>query len=415
MKRGGVWVATILFLTAGVVWGQVKRCIFDEIHKGLTESPSFVDKNRAWARLAQQAAKTQAEDVPVITVPIVVHVIHTGGQDNVSENQILSQVEVLNEDYRAKAGTAGERGFDTKIEFCLAKLDPDGNPTTGITRTQSPLAEHVQADEAALKALIRWDPERYLNIWVVKSIGGEGENRILGYARYPEDPAGLDGVVISYRNFGRTGILTPPYNRGRTLTHEIGHSLGLFHPFQGGCLGSLPSTCLEFGDNICDTPQSLFEAFGCNVGDSANTCAEYPFDGPDANDNYMNYGNDACMHRFTPGQAVRMRNVFEIYPNRKKLVSPENLVSTGCATGKKANKAAPNAVVRLFPRPCNGTFTLEAEGDWKMRIFDVTGRFFGEYSGTGTQQVAFDATTGVYSALVQNNRQIFKQKIVVVR
>lgn len=415
MTNTGIAALFFLLLTANAALGQVKRCIFDELHKGMVESTGFVEKNRAWAALAQSAAKTQADDAPIITVPIVVHVIHTGGQDNVAESQIMSQIDVLNEDYRAKAGSAGALGVDTKIEFCLAKLDPDGNPTSGITRTESPLAEHVQADEAALKALIRWDTERYLNIWVVKSIGGEGENRILGYARYPEDPAGLDGVVIAYRNFGRTGILTPPYNRGRTLTHEIGHSLGLFHPFQGGCLGSLPSTCLEFGDNVCDTPQSLFEAFGCNLGDSANTCTEYPFDGPDAADNYMNYGNDACMHGFTPGQAVRMRNVFEIYPHRKKLVSPENLAASGCATGKKENKAASVFNARIYPQPAADSFTFEVWGEWKMRVYDLAGRIVGEYSGSGTEKVDFNAAPGVYSALIETEKELFRRKIVVAR
>ena len=119
-------------------------------------------------------------------IPVVVHVIHNGGAENISDAQIQSQIDVLNEDYRRKVGTNGfGNGVDTEIEFCLAKIDPNGKCTNGIVRVKSTLTNHQSFQRAQLSALSYWDNTRYLNMYVVKTIAGN----VLGYSSFPNSSA----------------------------------------------------------------------------------------------------------------------------------------------------------------------------------------------------------------------------------
>ena len=159
-------------------------------------------------------------------IPVVVHVIHNGGVENISDAQIQSQIDVLNEDYRKMVGTSGDgSGVDTEVEFCLAKLTPDGRCTNGIVRIQSTLTNHLTYQRAQLKNLSYWDNTRYLNMYVVKTInGGSG---IAGYSSFPGGPPDEDGIVVLYNYFGRIGTVAAG-STGRTCSHELGHWFGLY-------------------------------------------------------------------------------------------------------------------------------------------------------------------------------------------
>lgn len=254
-------------------------------------------------------------------IPVVVHVVHNGGIENISDAQIQSQIDVLNEDFRKISGTNGDgSGVDTEIEFCLAKISPDGHCTNGIVRVRSTLTNHLTYQRAMLKQLSYWDNTRYLNMYVVKSInGGSG---IAGYSSFPGGPSDEDGIVVRYNYFGRTGTIAPGTN-GRTTTHEISHWFGLYHTFNNGC-GI--DTCTD-GDYVCDTPPAADPNFGCPF---VNSCSN---DFPDVNDqiaNYCDYSDDACKNMFTAGQRARMDATLNTF--RTLIWSASNLTATGCDT-----------------------------------------------------------------------------------
>ncbi len=264
-------------------------------------------------------------------IPVVVHVVHNNGPENISMAKIQSQIDILNEDYRKLPGTPGAgAGADTKYEFFLAQIDPNGACTDGVIRYQSTQTVHNQSQEFALKSGRQWPPHKYLNMWVVRSING---GNILGYAR-PPDQLGisptLDGVVMGYDFFGDVPPVSPPYHLGRTTTHEVGHWLGLPHTFQGGCTGTTVSNCAIAGDGICDTPQSSNPNFGC-PGSPPNSCVDQTFgvgvDPADPLENYMNYSDDICMDAFTTGQKDEMD--FWSSTVRTLVHDSLNLVATG--------------------------------------------------------------------------------------
>ena len=228
-------------------------------------------------------------------IPVVVHVISdTSGQGNLTDAQVQSQIAILNEDYRAIAGTPGGTGVDTKIEFFLATTDPSGAATTGIRRYTN---STWFADGGSYWTTIAWNPQRYMNIYT-NSAGGGG---VLGYV--PSLPqSGIAGttqdrVVILWSAFGRNALGGAPYNQGRTCTHEVGHFLGLYHTFQGGC-GT--TACYTTGDLICDTNAETTARFGCPT--TATSCGT-----PDPIRNFMDYTDDTCMTGFSQEQARRMR------------------------------------------------------------------------------------------------------------
>jgi PKD repeat protein len=300
-------------------------CAVDLVNPALSARRGTTDRQIAdWIR-NRSAGRSPAElDLvdSIKTIPVVVHVIHNGGSENISAAQIASQIEVLNEDFGKLLGTPGDgQGVDTRIRFCLAKKTPDGRCTDGIVRIQSPLSVHKTYERSELAALSNWDPARYLNIYVVRSIN---TGTTLGYASYPGGPEAEDGAVMAYNYFGRTGAVASNTS-GRTATHEIGHWFGLYHTFNGGCD---TDTCSASGDLVCDTPPVANPNFGCP---NANTCSNDQPNLPDQVDNYMDYTNDNCKHRFTEGQRIRMHGALST--QRPDVWQAWNLVATGCDSG----------------------------------------------------------------------------------
>lgn len=272
-----------------------------------------------------------------LIIPVVVYVVHEYGPENITDLQVMSQIDALNNYYE-----------DYGIQFCLATKKGVQNLTSistpaGITSTtpgifhygSSVLTNHNVSQQAALTAISSTLPaDQYLRIWVVKGITSNTlppGQKILGYSMLPEFAASAtDGIVMSYDAFGDVATCScstlESYSQlGRILVHEVGHYLGLYHTFNGGCQGMSVSDCATSGDKVCDTPPVNAPNSGCPVS-TWNTCSESP-NLPDDIHNYMDYVSESCMTGFTNGQNDRM--IAEINLFRSNLVSSGNLTYTG--------------------------------------------------------------------------------------
>ena len=269
-------------------------------------------------------------------LPVVVHVIHNGeaigSGSNISDEQIISQIKVLNNDFQRLNADADNTPAEflpaagsLDIEFVLAKQTPEGLPTSGIVRVQGTKTEWTLNDNYQLKSLSYWPAEDYLNIWVT-TLGSS----FVGFAQFPVSGLpGLenssnnrltDGLVIHHDAFGSADDgpfnLDPQYNKGRTTTHEMGHFLGLRHIWGDDESESDKCTGTDYVD---DTPNQTLSTNGC-PSSVRNSCG--------SNDMYMNfldYTNDACMNLFTAGQIDRMITVIENSPRRASLLTSHAL------------------------------------------------------------------------------------------
>lgn len=251
------------------------------------------------------------------TIPVVVHVIHNGEAygtgTNITDEQIFSAIAALNQDYRHMAGTNGfGNGVDVNIEFCLASRNPSGQPTNGIVRVNgSSVANYSTmgiesstgsgALETDVKALSTWPRESYMNVWVVNEIeNNNGGSGIQGYAYFPVNSP-IDGIVVLYNAFGTVGNLKSYTNMNRTLTHEVGHYLGLYHTFNSTTACGAETSCTTQGDRVCDTPPTI----------QAGSCSAPACGGTQQVQNYMDYTSQTCQNMFTDGQKLRMRTTLE--------------------------------------------------------------------------------------------------------
>jgi len=242
-------------------------------------------------------------------LPIVVHIIMDDAcaQGAMTDQNVLTQIAILKGDFRARPGTHGAPGTDTRVQFELATLDPDGNPTTGITRSCNTTWYN---DQGAYWDTLAWDPHRYVNVYTNTA------NNARGYVPFlPADNGGAnvgsntDRVVINHLAFG-TGGPVPAHADGRTATHELGHYLGLYHPYLNGCGTATPPGCYATGDLLCDTPPDANSHTGCVP--SSTSCGGVPV----PITNYMELTDDLCMTGFTLEQSQRIRCTLMAYrPN----------------------------------------------------------------------------------------------------
>jgi hypothetical protein len=241
--------------------------------------------------------------VPLITIPVVVHIVYHTTAENISDAQVQSQIEVLNADYqKLNADTAAIPSYYRSLaancgfRFGLALLDTNGQATTGIVRRNTNVTSFSVDDGIKFTASggdDGWDRDRYLNIWVGNLTSG-----ILGYSSIVGGPKATDGAVVLYTAFGTTGTATAPFNRGRTATHEVGHWLNMIHTWGDDSCGN---------DEVADTPPQEGPDYG-DPGGIIISCGNEPYG--NLYMDYMDFTDDIGMHLFTYGQRDRMRSLF---------------------------------------------------------------------------------------------------------
>lgn len=322
-----------------------------ELYADRPEVAAEIEKRfKAFNKLQNENEAKGEKNTENYIVPVVFHVIHKDGEENISFEQIEDQMRILNEDFaRLNSDTSNTPAVfaaysgDMNIEFRLAQIDPEGNCTQGITRTYSNLSSMANNN---VKTLIQWDPYKYLNVWVVSNIDKDSSvgGMVLGYAQFPDQlwsDSETDGIVLRDDYCGSIG--TAAGEEGRTLTHEVGHWLNLRHIWGDQECGS---------DEVNDTPAAFEPNFGvctnnfpwhasgssaCSASSGQTITQEYG----EMFMNYMDYSSDECMNMFSLGQGERMRLAIEQF--RDELVSEENLIATGTNDDYQSEACAPIA------------------------------------------------------------------------
>ncbi|MFN4145253.1 MAG: M43 family zinc metalloprotease [Runella sp.] len=381
------------------------------------------DSLKVWRNMSPRQART-GELCERIVIPVVVHVIHNnasgviGGANNtnISKEQIEEQIKVLNEDFRRKPGTLGFNdnpvGADTGIEFRLATIDPNGQPTTGITRTFNAQSSYnIFSEDILLANLSSWPTDRYLNIWVTRFSGN-----FLGIGQFPSVSGipGLnednnlqertDGLFVDFRVFGRGGAVSSNlYDAGRTTTHEVGHWLGLIHTWGDAFCG----------DDFCDdTPPAESGNQTSRCGPFFSNCGGVRT--RNMTENYMDYSPDSCMNIFTRCQAERMKAVLEKAQRRARLVR------YWCA----ALPFGPSLDVEIYPNPAAQTASFKviqkSFGTFEIAIYSSTGAFvrrevFEDYPSWVVNVSLQDLPSGTYIARIITKDESVTKKLVIVR
>lgn len=341
MKQKLYSLSVALLILGSQLFAQ-KHCASHEVYqKQLAASPAFAQKQQDIETFTQtyinqggsmQFANTMQRGASVYNIPVVVHVLYNTTAQNISDAQILSQIDILNKDFQLNNADTTKipaafktKVADCKIQFCLAKRDPNGAATTGIVRkstTKTSFGSDDGVKSSATGGDNAWNSSQYLNLWVC-NLGSS----LLGYAQFPGGAAATDGVVILYTAFGNTGNVAAPFNLGRTATHEVGHWLNLRHIWGDANCGD---------DFVGDTPKQQTSNYGCPAYPHV-TCSNGT--AGDMFMNYMDYVDDQCMQMFSIGQKDRMYGVLQTGGARASLAS-----SLGCTAPTVATCTAPTNV-----------------------------------------------------------------------
>ena len=419
----------ILFLFGTILAADAQRiCGATQYRQQLLAAdPSLVE---AFRRVEQQIASVNKnatlnfamrDTVPdeIIHIPVVIHLLYKNAAENIGDAQIKSQLDVLNADFRMLNADRANipdafKPFagDARIQFCLAQVDPQGKPTTGIERKNT-TQDFFTTDDAMKMALkggiAAWDSKRYLNIWVCK-LGGAS----VGYATPPGAAPDVDGVVIAYDVFGTNGKLRPVFNKGRTTTHEVGHWLGLIHTWGDTNCGD---------DHVDDTPTQESYNFGCQSFPKLSSCS--PNSNGDMFMNFMDFSDDACMNLFTKGQVKRMRAIFAENGARNSFLASFACDSTLAQGGPlPVTPSAPLPSVslascRIYPSPVQSNTTIECKtatalNEKTIGIFNSLGMkvFAGQLSQEKTMINLSHLAAGIYIVQIGDSQEKFTTRII---
>jgi hypothetical protein len=371
-----ILLALAIFLLPFALQAQEKRC-------GFTHTPNLQQEQIIKQLIDKQNLQNARTEDKTYTIPVLFHIIQTNNPNDdvnkITSTRIKEQVRVINEDFNRLNADAIRTPEMFKniagkiaINFVLAKIDSNNVvlKEEGIVRhTKFGKIEWQLADfETEVKPQTIRNPYKYLNIWVVNELK-DSSDRLLGYAQFP-DFSGLqgisqengtnktDGVIVVARTLSSLGNSQPIFYRyglGRTLTHEIGHFLGILHTFS-----DVRGLC-EDNDFCNDTPRLKDDTNGCSPEEAAK-CETIAMP-----ENFLDYTNDACMNLFTKCQVERMKVVLEKCPRRKELA---NSTVTSAREENLAER------ISIFPNPAHAFFTIKTENlpIKNLKLYSVLGQ-----------------------------------------
>ena len=409
----------------------------------------------ATARENAQLLKNNSTKKTTITIPVVIHIIHRqshsniGSGTNIPNIQIEDALRILNEDFsktnpefpNPPRNTFLNYWGNPDLEFCLATTDPNGNSTSGITRTATAQTNWDADDNTESNAMKlnssggkdSWDPKKYLNIWVCDLTNSQGGGQTLGYAYLPGLLAGFgqnawkDGLVVDYRYFGTNGIAAPSSD-GRTATHEIGHYLGLMHTFcEDADTQGNPICCdndnNNWGGYVDDTPATKDIYWG-NVNSSTNnnTCNDLSYanvfttDVLDMDENFMSYATATWM--FSQGQVdvmIATLNASEMNGGRSSLKNSN--ISTNCSGIVSSALNELNEKISIYPNPSNGKlFISTSEVIKSIKVTNIIGKEI--YSNNNFNYNSIDLinfNNGVYFIDLSTEKGTITKKIILTK
>jgi hypothetical protein len=377
LMKSGLAFISAFFLLCFSSFAQDKCRSFEYQQQELSRNPmlqagiegveKFLRNNIQTSNTITESA--QASSGTIIKIPVVVHILYHFPSENISDAQVMSQIDALNRDFRKKNADTSkipsyfkEFAADCQIEFVLATSDIKGRATNGIIHKYSPITSWDMTDKIKFSSEMgddAWDSNSYLNIWV-----GNMKN-LLGYSSVLGGPANKDGIVINTSAFGSSNS-GGAYGLGRTAVHEVGHWLGLKHLWGDADCGD---------DGVEDTPKQSGYTVGCPTT-VRTTCNN----GPNGNMymNYMDFTNDLCLSMFTNGQKTRMRKLFDAGGIRNGLLSSKGLNMPLIEQMSLPEKSPTWLHVKTFPNPATNSITIDMEydGRWigkEMMIVNMNG------------------------------------------
>lgn len=370
---------------------------------GRTESINKFLFNKLQRENISSPPGTSGNNISVIRIPVVVHVVYNGDEQRISETQVQSQIKILNNDFR-KLNADGINtpayftglATDCHIEFQLATKDPQGRATNGIVYKKTNSVSFGFDDKLKYSSKggdDAWDADRYLNIWVANlNIGLVGYSSPLGSSKEK------DGIVVRYTAFGDNGKVQAPNHLGRTAVHEIGHWLGLKHIWGDYVCGD---------DEISDTPPQKIATRGCPSG-VIQGC-----NNSDAGIMYMNFmdlTNDACMNMFTIGQRERMRTLFAEGGPRNALLKSNGLDGSGSVTPIELPSET-GTEIQIYPNPSNRIVTVRSSQELQqIFLYNHLGQqvFSGRISNGQGQVDISNLKAGIYYLKTAASANSFK-------
>ncbi len=412
------------FAASGLFAQNINRC-------GTTEYNALQEANDPGLAAQRKLINDQVQYImqqpgnqkgAIVTIPVVFLVVYKQAAENVPDAQIFAQLDQLNLDYlcgnpdTATVPSAFKPVLGKpQVQFCLAKQDPNGQATTGIVRRQtntSTFSTNNAVKYFTSGGLDAWDRTKYLNLWVCNLGSG-----LLGYAQFPGGSAATDGVVVHYGTVG--SALKPSsfnwgpganFNWGRSATHEIGHWLGLYHTFDGGC----PNTsCTTQGDQVCDTPPVSGPSYGCPAFPKIS-CSNGPNGGMFMN--FMDYVDDDCMKMFSTGQSTRMNGFLNAA--RASLKTSPGCIPVGIEEIMSAWD------VSVFPNPAGDYVDISLSGltgHVDLSFIDAGGRVaIGEtlavHAGTIRERIdVSDLARGLYVIQIRGTEGTVRKRVALAR